>query len=374
MGKKTDFLYLNEAEMIQAGVLDSKHCIDIMDEMFRLMGEGDYVMGGPNSNEHGIMMHFPKEKDTFPGMPADGPDRRFMAMIAYLGGRFHISGVKWYGSNVVNPKRGLPRSVLMIMLNDPDTCEPIALMSGNLVSAVRTGAIPGVAVRHLARKDSKVCAIIGAGPVNKACFQAIASEMKELKKVVVYDLLPEAAENFIHWAQSTFHIEGVIASSTEEALRQADINSIAASGISPVEIKNEWIIKGSTTILTGLSRIEESFWYDSKLVFDNAKMHAAYYTEAHESEDVEEAFNGMIAGRVFSLIKKGKLPKVETYPSLGEVAIGKKEGRANEDERLILVTGGMPTEDLAWAYEVYKKAESMGLGQKLKLWEEPYWS
>ena len=132
MGQCTEFLYLDEQEMIEAGVLDSARCIDVEEEIFGLLSKGDYVMGGDNHNSHGIMIKFPKESE-FPNMPLDGPDRRFMAMPAYLGGRFNVCGVKWYGSNIINPQRGLPRSILMVMLNDPDTCEPIALMSANLI-------------------------------------------------------------------------------------------------------------------------------------------------------------------------------------------------------------------------------------------------
>ena len=69
-------------------------------------------------------------------------------------------------------------------------------MSGNLVSSVRTGCVPGVATRHLARKDAKVCTCIGAGPVSKACFDAIVLEARKLETVVVCDLLIGKAEAF----------------------------------------------------------------------------------------------------------------------------------------------------------------------------------
>ena len=181
---KTEFLYLNEEEMIEAGVLDYGRCIDVEEEVFRLLSKGDYVMGGDKFNSHGIMMKFPKES-PFPNMPKDAPDRRFMAMPAYVGGRFNVAGEKWYGSNIINSQRGLPRSILMVMLNNADTCEPIALMSGNLISSVRTGSVPGVATRHLANKNASVCSCIGAGPVSKACFEGIIQEAKNVKELVV---------------------------------------------------------------------------------------------------------------------------------------------------------------------------------------------
>src|SRR5699024_7896493 len=80
----------------------------------------------------------------FENMPTAGPDRRFMSLIAYLGGNFDVVGNKWYGSNINNFKKGLPRSIHTFTLNDKDTGAPLSIMAGNLISSVRTGAVPGV--------------------------------------------------------------------------------------------------------------------------------------------------------------------------------------------------------------------------------------
>ncbi len=82
----------------------------------------------------------------------------------------------------------------MVMLNDMDICEPSALMSGNLISSVRTGCVPGVGVRYLARKGAKTFAVIAAGSVSKACFEAICLEAKAPEEVVVFDIVKEKAE------------------------------------------------------------------------------------------------------------------------------------------------------------------------------------
>ena len=146
-GKRTDFLYLSEPDMIEAGVLDMSRCVDVTEEVFSILSTGDYLMGGPKHNSHGMGIVFPKET-PFPNMPVAGPDRRFVAMPAYLGGRFDVCGVKWYGSNAANPPKGLPRSVLTVLLNDKDTGEPLCFMSANLISAMRTGAVPAVGTRY----------------------------------------------------------------------------------------------------------------------------------------------------------------------------------------------------------------------------------
>ena len=374
MGKRTEFLYLSEQDLLKAGVLDSKRCVDVLDEMFQLMGQGDYIMGGPRANEHGIRMSFPKEPQ-FEGMPADGPDRRFMAMVAYLGGRFHVAGEKWYGSNIVNPSRGLPRSVLMVMLNDVDTCEPIALMSGNLISSIRTGSVPGVAVRYLAKKESRTCAVIGAGPVNKACVQGIMVDAANVDTITIYDVFPETAEKFAKWVEETYQVKAVVAESTEAAVSDADIISVAASRLKPVIIEDAWLKPGSTLILTGVAQVAERYWNDATIVFDNNKLHMANMEDAHRCDtDPREAYKTMMNGVLYQMVEDGKLPALETMPSLGDIACGKLPGRTDDKQRIAVVTGGMATEDVAWAYDLYLRAKEMGLGQKLLLWDEPHWS
>ena len=217
MGKKTEFLYLSERDTIEAGVLDAKKCIDNAEEVFTLLSEGDYLMGGSNHNSHGLGLVFPKES-PFPNMPVAGPDRRFVAMPAYLGGRFDVCGNKWYGSNAENPKKGLPRSVLTVTLNDKDTGEPLAFMSANLLSAARTGAVPGVAARHLARKDSEIVAVLGCGQINRSCLRSILTQLPQVKKIVCYDIFEAASEKFLSWAKEELGVDGEATSDLEAAV------------------------------------------------------------------------------------------------------------------------------------------------------------
>ena len=372
MGKRTEFLYLNEQEMIQAGVLDMARCIDVEEEIFGLLSKGDYVMGGANHNSHGIAIKFPKESE-FPNMPVDGPDRRFMAMPAYVGGRFNVCGTKWYGSNIINPQRGLPRSVLMVMLNDPDTCEPIALVSANLVSSVRTGCVPGVAARHLARKGAKVCTCIGAGPVSKACFEAIKTAVTELDEVVIYDLFKEKAEAFAKEAEEKYGMKAWAADSLEEAVRAGDIVSVAASPVAPVNLCNEWLKEGSLLIFTGRGNVDEAYFTSAKILWDNPKMHEGYYEEHLQLPENERFING-IGVQIYRMMFDGMLPKFPDAVGLGDVICGANAGRTSDEDRICFVTGGMPIWDVGWSYDVYTKAKEMGLGQKLLLWDEPHWS
>ena len=155
-----------------------------MEETLSLFGKKDFLLGGPKGDEHGLQVNFPQKSDI-PDFPLDdGPDRRFMAMPAYLGGRFHIAGQKYYGSNAHNSAKGLPRSILMVTLSDVDTGEPVAIMSANLLSAMRTGAMPAMAAKYLARKDSKVLSLIGPGVINKCalmCYMEVLPDIEVIK-------------------------------------------------------------------------------------------------------------------------------------------------------------------------------------------------
>ena len=166
MDTSLKFLYLNEEDMINAGVKDMDKCILTMEDMFMLLHKEDYRMGGENANEHGIRVSFPKESNV-EGMPIHKPDYRFMAMPAYLGGRFKMFGIKSYGSNPDNAQKGLPRSILMMSLMDATTGAPLAYMSANILSAMRTGATSGVGAKHLSVKNPKVVSIIGPGTMSK---------------------------------------------------------------------------------------------------------------------------------------------------------------------------------------------------------------
>ena len=371
MSHKTEFLYLSESDTIAAGVLDAEKCIDNAEEVFTLLSQGDYLMGGSNHNSHGLGIVFPKET-PFPNMPVAGPDRRFVAMPAYLGGRFDVCGNKWYGSNAENPKKGLPRSVLTVTLNDKDTGEPLSFMSANLLSASRTGAVPGVAARHLARKDSEVITVLGCGQINRSCLRSILTQLPNVKKVVCFDIFEAAAQKFLEWEKEELGVDGVVELDLEAALKDADVITVAASRLKPLYVKDEWMKDGVTLLITGPMQTDDSYWINTKLIYDNVRLHEAYVQEAIESGDKAGYYKGVIGGPIYTLIDDGKMPSLEESASIGEVIMGSKPGRTDEKERITFVACGMATFDVGLGYDLYQTALKEGIGTKLTLWDDPY--
>lgn len=367
---KIDFLYLNEEEMVKAGVTDMHRCVEVMGEVFDLMGRGDYVMGGKNHNSHGIMISFPDEPE-FPNMPKNGPDRRFMAMTAYLGGRFNIAGEKWYGSNRDNVERGIPRSILMVMLNNADTGAPEALMSANLISAVRTGAIPGVGAKYLARPESRVCALIGAGVISRTCFMSLIDVCTKLDTVKIYDIYPAASEKLAAYIRQNYpQIHTIeLVDSVEEAVREADVVNVATSGKVYPRIEEEWLKPGVYVSLPAGIDLDPDFVLNrARRVVDNWKMYEAW------SDELKYPYHpimGLIGTYYLDWLAEGRMTE-DMIENLGDIAAGKIAGRKNDEEKILFGMGGMPVYDVAWGHTVYHQAKEMGLGTTLNLWDKPY--
>lgn len=372
---RIDFLYLSEEDMIKAGVTEMAGCVEAMEEMFKLLKIGDYRMGGPNGNSHGVMMTFPAES-PFQNMPTDGPDRRFMAMPAYLGGKFDMAGMKWYGSNVENKKKGLPRSILMLTLNDKDTGAPLAYMSANILSAFRTGAVPGVGIKYFSRPDSRVVGIIGPGVMSKTAFDATMAVRSAIETVKIKGRSRKSIDSFIGYISGKYpQIKDIrIVETEEEAVRDADIVSIATS--SPTGdssaypfIEEGWIKPGAILCCPAAARFDDDFILNrARNVTDNIQLY-----EAWEEEMEFPAYNSIPIPAVhcMDLIAEGKMKK-EQIDDLGDVLTGKLPVHRREDEIVIYSVGGMPVEDVAWGTIVYRNALEKGIGTKLNLWNAPY--
>lgn len=370
---RIDFLYLSEQDMIKAGVKDMAGCVEAMEEMFKLLKIGDYRMGGANGNSHGCMVMFP-EKSPFPEMPIDGPDRRYMAMPAYLGAPFDMAGMKWYGSNVANKEKGLPRSILTLILNDKDTGAPLAFMSANILSAYRTGAVPGVGFKYFAKEDATTIGIVGPGVMSKTALAAAMAVRPSLKTVKVKGRGKASLDAFIEYVHKEYSDVEVYAVDTiEEAVRDSDIVSVSTSSPTgdPVlypYIAEEWIKPGAIIESTAALRFDDDFIINrARTVTDNIKLY-----EAWEEEMKPDAYNivPIPAVRVMDLIAEGKM-KAEQIDDLGDVIMGKIPVHRDPDEVVIYSVGGMPIEDIAWGTIVYRNALEKGIGVKLNLWETP---
>lgn len=370
------FRYLSEQDMIAAGVEDMAGCVDAMEDMFRLLMIGDYRMAGAGNNSHGAWVMFP-ETSPFLGMPLDGPDRRFMAMPAYLGGQYQHMGMKWYGSNVANRDRGLPRSILMFILNDPDTGAPKAFMSANILSAMRTGAVPGVGARYFANPDAEVVGIVGPGVMNKTSMDAFLVACPKIHTVRVKGRGGASIDSFIEYVQkrhpsvSNFEVVDDI----EAAVRGADVISVAVSSREKSHevsgyplIKREWVKPGAFLSLPADILVDDALMADDVLkAVDHWGLYQAW---AEELPSPHHAQAGLIGNYFMDKIEAGELDESEVV-DVGRVIVGQQQGRRSPDQIVLYSVGGMPVEDVAWATKVYENAIREGIGTELLVWDKP---
>ena len=373
MDTRIKFLYLSEPDMIKAGVKNMDQCVEAMEDLLVTLNKGDYVMAGVNHNSHGAQVIFPDDPQ-FEGMPKNADDRRFMAMPAYLGGKYQMAGMKWYGSNCENKASGLPRSILMMMLNDKDTGAPLALMSANLVSCYRTGAIPGVGAKYLAGKDSETVTIIGPGVMGRTCLLAFLSVCPKITTVKVKGRGQRSLHAFEEFVKKECpQIQQVIVcDSMEEAVKDSDI--ICVTSTAPVKeidfpyIAEDWVKKGALICLPSAARFDDDFLIRRcKKVVDNYKLYEAWAEEfPYPSYEMVQ----IIGSKFTDYLHEGRIQR-EDIVDIADIINKKHPGRESDDEIIVYSVGGMPVEDIAWGGTVYRNALKEGIGVELPLWDKP---
>jgi len=374
---KIDFIYLSEDDMIQAGVTDMAQCVDTMEEMFKLLHIKDYRMAGENNDSHGAMVVFP-ENSPFPDMPKPTADRRFMAMPAYLGGHFKTSGVKWYGSNIANREKGLPRSILMFILNDTDTGAPLAFMSANLLSAYRTGAVPGVGARYLARKDSQVVGILGPGVMARTSLSAFIAVCPQINTLKIKGRGLKSLDAFIQWVKESHpQITDIkVVDNVEDLVRGSDIITYCNSGVTGNPstypfVKREWVKPGAFLAMPGYCNFDDGMASDDiRIVDDNTGLYEAWFAEVPKPAHNYIPIPGV---KYLDMVAEGKLSK-NRIEDLGAIVSGTTPARNNDQEIVMMSVGGMPVEDVAWGTIIYRNAIQQNIGIKLNLWNTPVFS
>jgi len=261
----------------------------------------------------------------------------------------------------------------MFTLNDKDTGAPLAIMSANLLSAYRTGAIPGVGARYLAREDARVVGIVGPGPMNRTSLESFVAVRPGIDTVKVAGRSQEGVDAFIDWARAKFpqiaRFEQV--ADTEAAVRDSDIVSIAVPSTSGSEnypyVADDWVKPGAFICCSAHLQLEEGLVQRSRHVADARKIYQAWAAElpapAHE-------IVGIWGINLVDRVRDGRMTP-EQFEDIGEIIDGLAPGRQHEDEVFVYSVGGMPVEDVAWATKVYRKAVERGIGTRLNLWETP---
>lgn len=249
-----------------------------------------------------------------------------------------------------NPKTGLPRVIAIVTLNRIDNGLPVAIMDGNFITMLRTGAVGGLGAELLSRKDSEVVGIIGAGVQGKGQIWGI-TEVREIKKIKVYDISIESSRKLVRELSGQGKDAKAVKSLDE--LKGSDIIAAATPSTTPVVTKkmlSEGTHVNSVGVGAGLGKKEVDFvlMKESKTVVDDI--------EVAKRDSLNEAF------------ATGLLTESDIYATLGELVTGRKKGRTGT-ETTIFVSAGMAIQDVAVATIVYQRAIKNGVGKRFNFFE-----
>jgi N-[(2S)-2-amino-2-carboxyethyl]-L-glutamate dehydrogenase len=335
------FRCLSQEDVVAAGGLDMDACLRMIAETLELHHRGETI--APMK----AVIHWSDDLDT------DEKLGRIMAMPAYVGGQMRISGLKWIPSVPSNPERGLPRGIGVVLLSDPDTGLPLVFMDGTIVSAMRTGAVSGIAARELARSAASVLGLLGAGVQARTQLMALERALPALEEIRVYDPCREKAARLA--GEQTDGPTRRVVKRAEEAVRECDVVVPATMAPEPF-VPAAWLSPGALAISV------------SSLDFDVDLVPAADLLVA---DDVEH--ETAHAARLFARAEAAGLLDRDAVVPLGAIVAGAHPGRASDDDLVVVSPIGLGIEDVAWAAHVFRRAEELGLGTEQKLWDEPIW-
>ena len=223
-----------------------------------------------------------------------------------------------------NAEKNLPTHMATILLNDPQTGAPLAVMDGRLITEMRTAAVSAAATKLLAPKDAKVLAILGSGVQARSHIETLRL-VRQFEKIRVWSPNKSHAEQFAREM-------GARAMSAEDAIRDADVIVTATSSKTPV-LHGTWLKSGCHVSAVGACRPD---WRE----LDDDAMRNVVFVDSREAAMKE-------SGDVI-------LSRVKIYAELGEAFAGKVPPRANETT--IFKSLGMAVEDVAAALLVYRSA------------------
>ena len=336
-----DILFLNNKAMEDVGVNDMLKAIEDVKNAYLLNKSGDVINPGKCVLRWGKTV----EDENVLG--------RINAMPGYIGGEYDLAGIKWIGSGPMNYKKGLPRASVTVILNDPDTKLPVAVVDGTAISAVRTGASGGIAIELLAKSNAETLLLCGAGAQAHTQLEAAVIARSSIETVYVYDIKMENSRRFIQINAPKYpQIEFVAVDNVEQAVRESDIIDCVTLATEPF-IKGEWLKKGA--LLMNMSDFE------------------ADYESVKRADKVVVDFWENIKHRMISTValmwKDGLFKDEQLHAELGDILSGEKSPRENDDEIIYFNAVGAGILDLAVAARCYKKAKNENKGIIVPFWE-----
>lgn len=324
-------LILSRTDM--TGLLTPAEYNDCVEHAFRMHGLGRVYM---EPKGHIVLDDYPGEFEVMPSFIEDPP----------------AAACKWVSIREDNARFELPTVFSILVYTDPETGFPLAICDGSHHTMMRTGSSAAVSAKWLARKDSKVLAIVGAGMVGKGSL-ATCNEVFPWEEVRVWSRSRETLDRFVAEEQPRYEsFELRPSTDLEEVVRGADVvvtGTHARGGI----VQEAWIEPGTHIAalgadLEGEQELESSLLVRTRIFVDDIRQCRA-------------------DGEINVPLREGAISEGDVAGEIGKVIAGELEGRQSDDQITVFDSTGIALQDSATVPLEYRRALEAGVGIEKKM-------
>lgn len=251
-----------------------------------------------------------------------------------------------------NQARGLARIQAAVMVFEPDTGRPVALLDGAMLTAIRTAAASGAATDLLAKRDSRTLALFGAGVQARTHVFAMCA-VRPIERIFVVGRTPANVAALIDWfgERKTIQAEFIAATSAQQALRDADIVCCTTTSKEPIfkdtDLKPGVHINAVGSYTPQTREVPLETVRRALVVVDSR--HAAW----------EEA------GDLIQPMQAGLIGREHIHAELGELVLGRKTGRTDDRQVTFFKSVGLAVQDAIAAKVALENAVRLKLGQEV---------
>jgi alanine dehydrogenase len=314
-----------------AQLLTLEECIEAVEKVFRLLGEGKVPAPGilgvdaPRGGLHVKAGLLPGERSY---------------LVAKLNTNFPGNAYQF----------GLPTIQGVIVISDAEDGCPLAVIDSIDITIKRTAAASAVAAKYLARPDSSIATICGCGNQGHAQLRALHAVLP-LDKIYAFDQDEQVAKNLVAELAHELQLEVEVVRDLHCAIRKSDV-CVTCTPAREFFVQKADVSRGTFIAAVGADsehkqEIDPELMASCKVIADSLEQCSAI-------------------GDLHHAISRGLMQKENVYAELAEVVSGQKRGRTSDDEIIVFDSTGVAIEDAVAATAVYEKARAAGLGTYFK--------
>jgi alanine dehydrogenase len=261
------------------------------------------------------------------------------AMPAYLHGQgFDIAGIKSVTVHPENARYNLPTVMAVIILTDPKTGFPLAIMDGAYLTGIRTGASGAVAAKYLSRKNVRTAGFVGSG-VQARTQLACIMEVRKLRSIKIWQFGADDhfAPAFSRWARKTYKLETLVSPDIDDVTTGVDVLITTTPSRKALvhKVSPGTHINAIGADAQGKQEIAPKILKQAKIVIDD-------WAQASHS------------GEINVPLSRKQLTKKDIYAGLGEIVAGMQAGRLAKEEITVFDSTGLAIQDVSCAWVVYQ--------------------